>query len=196
MKIVRAFTLFCLCAVILALTAVMSCSKDESPPSCDRLNCGRGFCDTVSNTCVYRYCDTVNCPANSTCDPVSKTCKCNVGFEGADCSIMTRNRFMATFIGSNTCSHYGPYNDTLRISFSSAGFNWITIYEKAFYSAQWQCMVDGYSIHMGTQAAGSGSRGTSGEGKLSTDGHTLTMTFYEWNTTTIFDSCTFVGTKL
>lgn len=49
-------------------------------------------------------CAEVNCGMNGTCNTDTGACDCKLYFEGSDCDLLSRTKFIGTWAGTGTCS--------------------------------------------------------------------------------------------
>lgn len=74
------------------------------------------FTMVTYTACNTDECKDVVCNNGGTC--VSGTCNCPTGYEGTDCSTLSRAKFIGTWTGSDKCGN-DVYNVTMSIAESS-----------------------------------------------------------------------------
>lgn len=65
------------------------------------------------SACAKDPCTELKCKNGSAC--TEGFCRCQTGFEGAECEFKTVNRFLGTYIGFNHCDQSTPLLDTLEV---------------------------------------------------------------------------------
>lgn len=74
------------------------------------------FSTVFYTSCTKDECKDVVCNNGGTC--ITGTCSCPTGYEGSDCSIITRDKFKGDWKGSDVCTK-NTYNVTLTIKEST-----------------------------------------------------------------------------
>lgn len=145
-----------------------------------------------TSSCLERYtdpCKDLNCGPNSTCDGLTKTCDCDLGWEGTTCTTETRVRFLGNYQVSENCS--GTINNYTCIV--GTGFGPLDITINPIKGATLKGTVaSNNGIEFQTQS--SGGYVISGTGNLNGNIMTLNLTFDP----TGFDppfNCSFTLTK-
>lgn len=65
------------------------------------------------SACAKDPCTELKCKNGSAC--TEGFCRCQTGYEGAECEFKTVNRFIGTYIGYNHCDQSTPLLDTLEV---------------------------------------------------------------------------------
>lgn len=65
------------------------------------------------SACAKDPCTQLKCKNGSAC--TEGFCRCQTGYEGAECEFKTVNRFIGTYIGYNHCDENTPLLDTLDV---------------------------------------------------------------------------------
>lgn len=85
-----------------------------------------------ATACAERPCENVNC-GNGSCDEITGACICNEGFEGADCSVVTRQKYLGTYQATyEGCFTTSP-NHEVRIEQSNDNSTEVFIYDLGDY---------------------------------------------------------------
>lgn len=71
------------------------------------------FATITYTSCNTDECEDIECLNGGTC--IAGSCSCPTGYEGTDCSTLTRDKFIGTWKGSDVCN-INTYNVTLSIS--------------------------------------------------------------------------------
>jgi hypothetical protein len=68
------------------------------------------FTSVFMVSCNPDPCRDVVC-TNGVCDDVTGACKCDAGYEGADCSTRTKTKFLGSYVGNGSDDQGGTYNN-------------------------------------------------------------------------------------
>jgi hypothetical protein len=144
------------------------------------------FSVVTYTACTKDACKDVVCNNGGTC--VSGTCSCPVGYEGVSCDTKTRDKFVGTYIGQETCT-IGSDNYTITITTNSNDVmvTLTNLYNQGFTAIGTVTGANTFSL--------SGSQGTTsytGTGTLATNQLTLQ---YSISSPAATNTCTFVGNK-
>lgn len=63
------------------------------------------------NSCRHDSCIDLNCRNGGSC--VDDVCQCPTGYEGAECTIQSKSRFIGMWVGTSKCGKYQPEKDTV-----------------------------------------------------------------------------------
>lgn len=63
------------------------------------------------NSCIHSSCIDLNCQNGAAC--IDDHCQCPVGYEGAECTIMSNERFRGMWVGQNKCDGFPMKKDTV-----------------------------------------------------------------------------------
>lgn len=118
----------------------------------------------------------------------SCTQECEIGYEGSNCKTLSRDKFVGTWNGNETCT---IGTDNYQLSITAAGddikLNYSNLYNQGFSGQGTMTGKNTFSF-----TGNSGGTTWSGTGVLADNGQ-LTVTYTITAGTT--NSCTFVGTK-
>jgi len=127
------------------------------------------------NACTSDPCKDVTCLNGGTC--VSGTCDCATGYEGTDCSTISRDKFTDTWTVNEDCSLSAPASYIVSIS-NGTGITDVLI------SNMWDAFtnsvaatVNGNTITIASQEPDNDGFTVSGSGSISSDGNTITMSY-------------------
>jgi hypothetical protein len=161
----------------IALTALLSISA---------------FGAVVYTSCNKDECKDVVCQNGGTCS--GGTCTCATGYEGTNCEIKSRDKFVGTYTGTETCT-LGNDNYSVIVSTNSDAIKLTMtgLYNdpSAPYTAICTMTSATAFTFSGSSSASTGIVFT-GTGTLATN--TLTIAYTVTNGTTT-NSCTFIGNK-
>jgi len=116
---------------------------------------------TVSATvlitsCEKDACTELKCKNGSAC--TEGFCRCQTGYEGAECESKTVNRFLGTYIGYNHCDELPPLLDTLDVVlFANPNVVEMSLHNNNS-TEKIRGVVDGYTINVADDASGTGVR--------------------------------------
>lgn len=144
------------------------------------------------NGCTEDACKDVTCLNGGTC--VDGTCQCATGFEGADCSIKTADKYAGTWDAVDVCAS-GNWNYAATITTSSTDATKILIANFGGFgsSVVVSANVNGNSASIPSQSFGAVS--ISGSGTLSGDAITMNVSYTANDTYGGSDACTGSWTK-
>lgn len=155
-----------------------------------------------TTTSTVRYCDTAHCHGAATCDTISQSCLCapSTGYEGPNCDIEIRRKFLSTYVGPERCAVTGQATDSVRITASSANILAITISGLGSRSPISAIVsgttrgLDTFTIpHQTISLSGGGTELIYGSGGISGSNQSLTLNFYEGQS--LIHNCTFEGDR-
>jgi hypothetical protein len=107
-------------------------------------------------SCEKDACTELKCKNGSAC--TEGFCRCQTGYEGAECEYKTVNRFVGTYIGYNHCENYPPMLDTMDVWFY-ANPNVVQFRLRNTLSSEVITgTVDGYTITVPDDNSGTGVR--------------------------------------
>lgn len=138
------------------------------------------------NACSSDNCKNVNCQNGGTCN--DGTCACATGYEGTDCSVLSIQKFLGSWAASDVCNT-GNYSYTVTVTASPT----ITIvlinnFGNFGVDKNVNATVEGSSLIVPQQVVGGIT--FSGNGAISADGRTVTLTYEATKDTTLDDNCT------
>jgi hypothetical protein len=144
-------------------------------------------------SCKEDPCADVSCLNGGTCN--EGTCACAAGYEGTDCGIEQRAKFIATYNFNESCTS-GPYSYTCSISSSSSAVTKVLLnnfadLEGTIISAS----VSGTTLNIAQQnfSLNGQNLGIVGTGQI--NGNLLTITYTLTLPDNSTDACTATGTK-
>lgn len=144
------------------------------------------FTMVTYTACTKDECKDVVCSNGGTC--VTGTCNCPTGYEGTTCQTITRDKFLGTYNGNETCTigsdqysvTFTTNSDNLKMTFSN-------IYNDDYTAL---CTItSGNSFSFSNTQDGATFTGTG-----SINGNTLTVD-YTIVDNAISNTCKFIGTK-
>ncbi|MBL7767036.1 MAG: calcium-binding EGF-like domain-containing protein [Chitinophagaceae bacterium] len=147
------------------------------------------FSTTVFTSCDPDPCQDVICNNGGTC--TDGTCTCKAGYEGTDCSTLSRTKFIGTYTGNETCTvGTDSYSIQCTTNSDDTKFNIINLYNN---SPQLTAIAsaDGNSFTIPSQTVGAGVT-ASGSGAITSNSITITYTISDGVST---NTCTYTGTK-
>jgi len=157
----------------------------------------------LATSCNTDPCKDIVCGDFGACD--EGICICNAGYEqDADglCNVEMREKFIAIFTVDDSCTTTGNDSYTITINKptdASAGITEITISEFWEFNAKIEATVSGSTISIARQEPDSDGFYVEGEGTISSDETTVTMTFKATNENDpqniIIDDCSTTWTK-
>lgn len=108
------------------------------------------------SSCEKDACTELRCKNGSAC--TEGFCRCQTGYEGAECEYKTIDRFLGTYIGFNHCDDEPPLLDTLDVYFYANP----NVVEMRLHNnnpgERIRGTVDGYTITVPDEASGTGVR--------------------------------------
>lgn len=147
------------------------------------------FSAVTYTACTKDECKDVTCANGGTCS--GGNCSCPVGYEGTTCQTLSRDKFIGTYIGNETCTT-GTDNYTITIATNSDVMKLTisNIYNNAapVYTATATVTGANGFTFSNTQAGAT----FSGTGTLSGNQITISYTVSDALTS---NSCTYIGTK-
>ena len=148
------------------------------------------FSAVFYTSCTKDACKNVTCNNGGTCS--GGTCTCTTGYEGSDCSTLSRDKFVGTYTGSEICS-IGTDNYTVALTAASNALQltYTNLYNEAITATCNMVAVDSFTFS-GNQTVGTSTVTFSGTGRLVTN--TLTV-HYAITDGTNNNTCVFTGTK-
>lgn len=145
------------------------------------------FSTAVFTSCNPDACKDVVCQNGGNC--TDGTCSCPSGFEGSNCEILSRTKFLGTYSGNETCT---IGNDTYSIQCTahsdSTKFNIINLYNQSFTAIS---TADKNAFTIPSQSVGANVTVT-GSGTITGNSITITYTITDLATS---NTCTYTGTK-
>jgi len=144
------------------------------------------FAAVTYTACTKDDCKDVVCNNGGTCNGGS--CTCPTGYEGANCEILSREKFVGTYVGTEICDQ-GTDNYSVTISSNSNNImvTVTNIYNQGFTGIGTMTGANSFSFN-----GSAGSTTYSGTGTL--NGTQLTLT-YSISSPAASNSCTFTGNK-
>ena len=144
------------------------------------------FSAVTYTACTKDECEDVVCNNGGTC--ISGSCSCPSGYEGNQCETQSRDKFIGTYTGTETCT-IGTDNYTITLAPNSDGIK-LTMTNLYNDNITAICTMTGTNTFTfnGTQ---SGATYT-GTGSLA--GNSLTVD-YTISDGTLSNSCTFIGQR-
>ena len=141
----------------------------------------------VFTSCNTDECKDVVCENGGVC--TSGTCDCPAGYEGTLCAELSRDKFIGTYSGNETCTvGTDTYSIQLTTSSTATKFNIVNLYNQSFTAI---ADADGNSFTIPSQTVGSNVT-AAGSGTISGNSITITYTINDGTTT---NTCTYTGTK-
>lgn len=147
------------------------------------------FGAVLYTSCTKDECKDVVCQNGGTCS--GGTCTCATGYEGSKCETKSRDKFVGTYVGAETCSvGTDNYSITLAANSDALKLTYTNLYNENFTATCIMAATDSFTF--------SGSQNSttfSGSGRLVSN--TLTVHYTVTNPTTVptSNSCTFIGNK-
>lgn len=143
----------------------------------------------VFTSCNNDECKDVVCENGGTCNSTDGSCGCPAGYEGSTCAILSRDKFIGTYSGTETCT---DGNDTYGITISTNSdpvkFTISNLYNDNLIAI---ASADGNSFTIPSQTAAAGVT-ASGSGTITGNNITITYTISDG---TLSNTCTYTGTK-
>lgn len=137
-------------------------------------------------SCTKDDCKDVVCSNGGTC--VSGSCSCPTGFEGPTCAVKSRDKFVGTYIGTETCT-IGTDSYTVMVSVNSSD---IAVTVTNIYNQGFSATGNITGPNTFTFSGAGGTTTYTGSGTLATNQLTLVYNISDGGTS---NSCTFVGNK-
>ncbi|MCW3121104.1 MAG: hypothetical protein JWQ38_596 [Flavipsychrobacter sp.] len=147
------------------------------------------FGTVLYTSCTKDACKDVVCQNAGTC--TDGKCTCPTGYEGTNCETKSRDKFVGTYVGTETCTvGTDAYSITLAANSDALKLTYTNLYNDNITATCTMTGLNTFSFS-GTQ----GGATFSGTGTLSTN--TLTVTYTLSNPTAVPSSntCTFTGSK-
>ncbi|MBS1643781.1 MAG: calcium-binding EGF-like domain-containing protein [Bacteroidetes bacterium] len=136
--------------------------------------------------CTKDECKDVVCQNGGTC--VSGACVCATGYEGTNCEIKSRDKFIGTYTGNETCTvGTDTYTVTIASNSDEIKITLTNIYNQGFAATG---TITGTNTF--TFSGTSGTTNYNGTGTLATNQLTLKYHIGDGSTS---NDCTFVGNK-
>lgn len=140
-------------------------------------------------SCTTDPCKDVVCLNDGVCN--AGNCDCAPGYEGTDCSTVSRDKFIGTFLVNDVCTTSGSSSYNVVITSSS------TDVTKAFISNAWNAFtnlvnatIDGSAITIPLQEPDGDGFTISGSGTMDVANGVITMTYTVTDTnTSTTDNC-------
>ncbi len=144
------------------------------------------------HSCTKDDCQDVVCLNGGTC--VSGTCECALGYEGADCTTKSNDKFAGTWVAADVCGS-GAYSYNSTISSSATSANGVLINNFGGFGTNLtaSATVEGSTLTIPSQDLGGIL--ISGSGTISTDGNSLQMTYTALDSAGNTDVCSGSWTK-
>jgi len=140
------------------------------------------------NACTSDPCKDVTCLNGGVCN--SGTCTCATGYEGTDCSIISRDKFKGTWTVQDNCSMSGTGSYVVTITSGSAITDVLITNVWGQFTNSTLATVSGNTISIASQQPDNDGFAVSGSGTISTDGNTITMNYTVTDTGTgDIDNC-------
>jgi hypothetical protein len=153
MKNLKSILLTALIGAATLMTTLTSCNPDP----CKDVVCGKGTCDAISGLCV--------CPS---------------GFEGKNCEILSRNKFVGTYNCTDNCTTgSGTYLNTITASSDSIKINFSNmsgLSQALGVATSCYATCNGNNFTIPSQAV-VGTTATSIQGSGSISGNIITTTY-------------------
>ena len=176
------FQSFFIGTFLISAFLINSCKDACKDVSC--LNggiCIDGICDCLegysgTNCEIEDPCLNVTCLNGGTCD--SGVCDCPDGYEGTDCGTVTRDKFLGSWDGSESCTISGNTDYTIVITTSSKAVDKITIDNFGAYglgTSKVVATVDGVDITIASQVVQGAT--FAGTGSIDAAGTTISLTY-------------------
>lgn len=64
-------------------------------------------------SCIHDSCVDLNCRQGASC--IDDHCQCPTGYEGVECEILSKERFVGTWVGTSKCDGYPQETDSVEI---------------------------------------------------------------------------------
>lgn len=147
------------------------------------------------SSCTTDPCKDVVCLNDGVCN--TGTCDCAPGYEGTDCSTVSRDKFIGNFLVNDQCSSSGTSSYNVTIAASS------TDVTKALISNVWGTFantvvatIDGSTMTIALQEPDNDGFTVSGSGTINGATGVITITYTVTDTSTgNTDSCNSIWTK-
>ena len=144
--------------------------------------------------CNKDACKDVNCGANGIC--IDGTCECDPGYEGTNCEIESRAKFLGTWTANDNCTSSGTPSYIVTISTSTTNAQSVRIanFWDAFQNAV-NATITGNTINIPLQEPDNDDFTVSGSGTI--NGNTITLTYTVTDTSVGggTDNCSSTWTK-
>lgn len=144
------------------------------------------FSAVTYTSCSKDECENVVCNNGGVC--LGGSCSCAVGYEGTSCDTKSRDKFIGTYVGHETCT-VGTDNYTITVSANSDDIKvtLTNLYNQGFTAIGTVTGSNTFNLSGST-----GSTTYTGTGTLS--GNQLTLA-YTISSPAANNSCTFIGSK-
>lgn len=132
------------------------------------------------SSCEEDPCKDVTCAATGTATESNGTCSCvcDSGYEGTDCSTLSRTKFIGTYTVADACSASGSASYTVVITASSTDETRVLISNFwDSYAANVVASVDGNTITIANQDPDSDGYPVQGTGTYNTTANTITINY-------------------
>lgn len=137
-------------------------------------------------SCDPDPCKDVTCVNGGTC--VSGTCNCPTGYEGATCATLSREKFLGTYNGTETCTVGSDnYSITLSSNSEEVKLTYQNVYNQGFSAVCTITKTNEFTFNTTTNGVT-----YSGTGTLNVNTINVEYTITDALTS---NTCTFVGTK-
>lgn len=144
------------------------------------------FSVVTYTSCNKDECKDVVCLNGGNC--VSGTCQCPTGYEGSTCEVLTRDKFIGTYVGTETCS-IGSDNYTMTVTTNS---NNIMITLTNLYNQGFTALGTVSGANTFTLSGSQGTTSYTGTGTL--NGNQITVQ-YSITSPIANNTCTFIGAR-
>ncbi len=169
MKATKFWQLFTVLGIVIGAALFTAC--DTTPSECDGVECLNGGECVVNDvtalaecSCPPGYsgvacedfdnCFDIICPDNAECE--DGVCYCNVGFEGANCDTLIRDKYIGTYSAEDICPS-GTFASTAVITGSATNNLWFTVSNFGGFENLVNCeVVDQYSFRIPNQEDAAG----------------------------------------
>lgn len=136
--------------------------------------------------CNKDECKNVTCQNGGTCS--GGNCTCPTGYEGDRCQTLSRDKFIGTYTGNETCTvGSDEYSIIIATNSDQLKITLTNIYNQSFTGT-------GTMTGPNTFALSGSQTGTTYTGTGTLNGNTLTLAYTITNGVTT-NSCTFIGNK-
>lgn len=145
------------------------------------------FTTITYTSCNTDECEDVECFNGGTC--IAGSCACPTGYEGTDCTTLTRDKFVGVYNGNETCTiGSDTYAITLSANSEDLKINYTNVYNQNLSAV---CTITSTNTFT---FSGSAAGGITYNGTGSLNANTITVD-YTVNDGVSTNSCKFIGTK-
>lgn len=153
MKKLSLLNLVLVCCLALGVMTFASCESDP----CEDVTCVNGTAVASGDNC---------------------NCDCDAGYEGDDCTTLSRTKFVGTYTVADACSESGAGTYTVTITASSTEVDKVLISNFwGAYSNNVIATVDGNTLTIANQDPDSDGYPVSGTGTYSATNNTITVNY-------------------